>query len=309
MASRPVGETLAKRIAVYHLPLFCFLLFALFPFYWMFVTSIKSTGETYNREVNPYVPVACASAVAEQARALRFDGGALMERCLYHWRALVRDTLFLRWLGNTLLVAVASTIISLFAGVTAAYALARLSFRGANTLGVLIFITYLVPPTLLFIPLSDVIGNVPLLHWNLLNSPWALIVAYPTFLVPFCTWLLTGYFKTIPKELEEAAMIDGATRVQAMTRIILPLALPGLLSAGMFAFTLSANEFLYALVFIYDNANKTVPVGVVSELIKGDVFYWGQLMSGALLGSVPVALIYSFFVEHYVAGMTGAVKG
>ena len=309
MASRPVGETLGKRIAVYHLPLFLFLLFALFPFYWMFVTSVKSTHETYNREVNPYVPVVCASAVAEQARALRFDGSALMDSCLYHWRALVRDTLFLRWLGNTLLVAVLSTVISLFAGVTSAYALARLSFRGANTLGVLIFITYLVPPTLLFIPLSDVIGDLPLLHWNLLNSPWALIVAYPTFLVPFCTWLLTGYFKTIPKELEEAAMIDGATRVQAMVRIILPLALPGLLSAGMFAFTLSANEFLYALVFIYDNANKTVPVGVVSELIKGDVFYWGQLMSGALLGSVPVALIYSFFVEHYVAGMTGAVKG
>ncbi|HEY1371164.1 MAG TPA: carbohydrate ABC transporter permease [Candidatus Binatia bacterium] len=309
MASRPVGETLVKRIAVYHLPLFFFLLFALFPFYWMFVTSIKSTQETYNREVNPYVPVACAAAVAEQVRALHFDGNALMENCFYHWRALVRDTLFLRWLGNTLLVAVVSTIISLFAGVTSAYALARLRFRGANMLGMLIFITYLVPPTLLFIPLSDVIGNMPLFHGNLLNSPWALIVAYPTFLVPFCTWLLTGYFRTIPKELEEAAMIDGATRVQAMVRIILPLALPGLLSAGMFAFTLSANEFLYALVFIYDNANKTVPVGVVSELIKGDVFYWGQLMSGALLGSVPVALIYSFFVEHYVAGMTGAVKG
>ncbi len=134
-------------------------------------------------------------------------------------------------------------------------------------------------------------------------------MAYPTFLVPFCTWLLTGYFRTIPKELEEVAMIDGATRIQAMLRIILPLALPGVVSAGIFAFTLSANEFLYALIFISDNANKTVPVGVVSELIKGDVFYWGELMAGALLGSVPVALIYSFFVEHYVAGITGAVKG
>jgi multiple sugar transport system permease protein len=309
MAQLQVGETFAKRLVFYYLPLCCFIVFALFPFYWMFVTSIKSTRETYNREVNPYVPVVCAAAVAEQARSLKFDGSALMENCLYHWRTLLRDTLFLRWMGNTLLVAFVSTLISLFAGITSAYALARLRFRGANTFGVLIFITYLVPPTLLFIPLSDVIGNLPLLHWNLLNSPWALIVAYPTFLVPFCTWLLTGYFRTIPKELEEAAMIDGATRVQAMIRIILPLALPGVLSAGMFAFTLSVNEFLYALVFIYDNANKTVPVGVVSELIKGDVFYWGELMSGALLGSVPVALIYSFFVEHYVAGMTGAVKG
>ena len=309
MASSVVGETFAKRLAFFHLPLFFFVLFALFPFYWMFVTSIKSTRETYNREVNPYIPVACTTTVVEQVRTLHFDGTALMENCAYHWRSLLRDTLFVRWLENTLLVAIVSTAISLFAGITSAYALARLNFRGANTLGILIFITYLVPPTLLFIPLSDVIGNLPVLHTNLLNSPWALIVAYPTFQVPFCTWLLTGYFRTIPKELEEAAMVDGATRIQAMFKIVLPLALPGVLSAGMFAFTLSANEFLYALIMIYDASNKTVPVGVVSELIKGDVFYWGELMSGALLGSVPVALIYSFFVEHYVAGMTGAVKG
>ncbi len=306
---RRVGEGFRRRLLAFHLPLFLFIVFTLFPFYWMFVTSIKSTRETYDREVNPFVPVACTTALVAQARALRFDGPALVENCLYHWRTLLRDTLFIRWLGNSLLVAVVSTVISLFAGITAAYALARLDFRGADTLGVLIFVTYLVPPTLLFIPLSDVIGDMPLVHLNLLNSPWALIVAYPTFLVPFCTWLLTGYFRTIPRELEEVAMIDGATRIQAMIRIVLPLATPGVLSAGMFAFTLSANEFLYALVFMYDNVNKTVPVGVVSELIKGDVFYWGGLMSGAMLGSVPVALIYSFFVEHYVAGMTGAVKG
>ncbi len=304
-----VGERFAKRLFAYHLPLLFFLVFALFPFYWMFVTSIKSTRETYNREVNPYIPVTCMETVADQVRSHSFSGPALMDNCLYHWRSLLRDTLFIRWLENTLFVAIVSTAISLFAGITSAYALARLKFRGAETLALLIFITYLVPPTLLFIPLSDVIGNLPLVHRNLLNSPWALIVAYPTFLVPFCTWLLTGYFRTIPKELEEQAMIDGASRLQAMVKIILPLALPGLLSAGMFAFTLSANEFLYALIFIYDASNKTVPVGVVSELIKGDVFYWGELMSGALLGSVPVALIYSFFVEHYVAGMTGAVKG
>jgi len=309
MARLPVTETFAKRLLVYHLPLLFFLVFALFPFYWMSVTSIKSTRETYNREVNPYVPVACVATIAEQVHSRHFSGPAIMQNCFYHWRTLLRDTLFVRWLGNTLFVAIVSTFISLFAGITSAYALARLNFRGADTFGVLIFITYLVPPTLLFIPLSDVIGNLPFLHRSLLNSPWALVVAYPTFLVPFCTWILTGYFRTIPKELEEQAMVDGATRIQAMIRIILPLALPGLLSAGMFAFTLSANEFLYALIFIYDAPNKTVPVGVVSELIKGDVFYWGELMSGALLGSVPVALIYSFFVEHYVAGMTGAVKG
>ncbi len=305
----PIGEGFVRRLLTFHVPLLFFIVFTLFPFYWMFVTSIKSTRETYNREVNPYVPVTCTATLAEQVRTLHFDGAAVAEDCFYHWRHLLRETLFVRWLRNTLFVAIVSTLISLFAGITAAYALARLSFPGGGTFGVLIFITYLVPPTLLFIPLSDVIGDLPALHANLLNSPWGLIAAYPTFLVPFCTWLLSGYFRTIPKELEEVAMIDGATRVQAMVRIILPLALPGVLSAGMFAFTLSANEFLYALVFIYDNANKTVPVGVVSELIKGDVFYWGELMAGALLGSVPVALIYSFFVEHYVAGVTGAVKG
>ncbi len=304
-----VGEGLAKRLLVYHLPLFFFIVFTLFPFYWMFVTSIKSTHETYNRNVSPYIPVACTTAIAEQVKSFQFSGSALMENCFYHWRYLLRDTLFAQWLKNTLFIAIVSTIVSLFAGITAAYALARLKFRGVDTFGVLIFITYLVPPTLLFIPLSDLIGDMPLLHWSLLNNPWGLIVAYPTFLVPFCTWLLTGYFRTIPKELEEAAMIDGATRIQAMVRIILPLALPGVVSAGIFAFTLSANEFLYALIFISDAANKTVPVGVVSELIKGDVFYWGELMAGALLGSIPVALIYSFFVEHYVAGITGAVKG
>ncbi|MBZ5647623.1 MAG: carbohydrate ABC transporter permease [Acidobacteriia bacterium] len=309
MARIAIGEGFVKRLFVYHLPLFFFLVFALFPFYWMFVTSIKSTRETYNREVNPYVPVTCVATIGDQVRSRHFNEAALMDSCFYHWRTLLRDTLFVRWLGNTLFVAIVSTAISLFAGITSAYALARLRFRGADTFGVLIFVTYLVPPTLLFIPLSDVIGNLPLIHKDLLNSPWALIVAYPTFLVPFCTWLLTGYFRTIPKELEEQAMVDGASRIQAMVQIVLPLALPGLLSAGMFAFTLSANEFLYALIFIYDATNKTVPVGVVSELIKGDVFYWGELMSGALLGSVPVALIYSFFVEHYVAGMTGAVKG
>ncbi len=309
MRGAPIGESFLKRLFVYHLPLFAFLVFALFPFYWMFVTSIKSTRETYNRQANPYVPVACVATIGDQIRSRHFDGAEIMNGCFYHWRTLLRDTLFVRWLENTLFVAVVSTFISLFCGINAAYALARLRFRGADTFAALIFITYLVPPTLLFIPLSDVIGNLPLVHQNLLNSPWALVVAYPTFLVPFCTWLLTGYFRTIPKELEEQAMIDGATRLGAMTKVILPLALPGLLSAGMFAFTLSANEFLYALIFIYDAPNKTVPVGVVSELIKGDVFYWGELMSGALLGSVPVALIYSFFVEHYVAGMTGAVKG
>jgi len=223
---------------------------------------------------------------------------------LEHFRDLMAKTAFPQWLWNTFMIAVVSTLISLFCGLLAGYALARLRFPLAGALGTSIFVTYLVPPTLLFIPLADIIRT-----FQLGNTPWALILTYPTFLIPFCTWLLMGYFKTIPKELEECARIDGATRLQAMFFIILPLAVPGILSAGIFAFTLSWNEFLYALVFISSPGNKTIPVGVTSELIKGDVFFWGSLMAGALLGSVPVAIVYSFFVEHYVSGMTGAVKG
>jgi multiple sugar transport system permease protein len=161
-----------------------------------------------------------------------------------------------------------------------------------------------VPPSILFIPMATLI-----FRFGLFDSPMALILTYPTFLIPFCTWLLIGYFKSIPYELEECALIDGATRLMILRKITLPLAVPGLISAGIFAFTLSWNEFLYALVFIHSPENKTIPVGVTSELIKGDVFFWGALMAGALLGSVPVAVVYSFFVEYYVSGMTGAVKG
>jgi multiple sugar transport system permease protein len=202
------------------------------------------------------------------------------------------------------MVPASSTAISLVFGILAGYALARLRFWGAGVLGVAIFVSYLVPQTLLFIPLADIIRDM-----RLGNTPWALMLTYPTFLIPFCTWLLMGYFKTIPRELEECARIDGATRFGAMVRIIFPVAIPGILSAGIFAFTLSWNEFIYALVFMASAEQKTVPVGVVSELIRGDIFFWGQLMAGALLGSVPVALVYSFFVEYYVTGLTGSVKG
>ncbi|MEM7026548.1 MAG: carbohydrate ABC transporter permease, partial [Pseudomonadota bacterium] len=217
---------------------------------------------------------------------------------------LLNNTLFIQWALNTLWVAIASTTISLFAGILAGYSLSRFVFPGSTIFSISIFVTYLVPPTLLFIPLTGVVS------WmGMQDTTWSLIFTYPTFLVPFCTWLLMGYFQTIPKELEECARIDGASRIQAMIWIILPLAVPGILSAGIFAFTLSWNEFLYALVFIHSPENKTVPVGVTSELIKGDVFFWGSLMAGALLGSVPVAVVYSFFVEYYVSGITGAVKG
>jgi multiple sugar transport system permease protein len=279
MRQRPL-----ERILLFHLPLWFFLFVTLFPFLWMFITSIKPNAELYNVRMNPLY---------------------VLHPTLEHFRYLMRETIFLTWAYNTLYVSILSTAISLITGIMAGYALSRLRFRGAGGIAVGIFVTYLVPPTLLFIPLANVVRT-----FGLLDSPWSLILTYPTFLIPFCTWLLMGYFKTIPRELEECAMIDGATRLQAMVKIILPLALPGILSAGIFAFTLSWNEFIYALVFLSSTEIKTIPVGVVSELIRGDVFFWGPLMAGALLGSVPVAIIYSFFVEYYVAGLTaGAVKG
>lgn len=176
-------------------------------------------------------------------------------------------------------------------------------FTGSRTFGLLIFLAYLVPPSILFIPLAFIVFNL-----GIYDSRFALIFTYPTFLIPFCTWLLMGYFRSIPFELEESALVDGATRWQILRRIILPLAVPGLISAGIFAFTLSWNEFIYALTFIQSSENKTVPVGVLTELVRGDIFEWGALMGGALLGSLPVVILYSFFVDYYVSSMTGAVK-
>jgi multiple sugar transport system permease protein len=276
-----------KKWLYFHIPLTVFILFTLFPFYWMAVTAFRPDPELYR-----------------SWRATNATPFWTVDPTIEHFQGLLASTEFLQWLWNTMLIATVSTLISLICGMFAGYALARLRFRGSEFLGTAIFITYLVPQTLLFIPLADIIRNM-----HLGNTPWALMLTYPTFLIPFCTWLLMGYFKTIPRELEECARIDGATRFGAMVRIIFPVAVPGILSAGIFAFTLSWNEFIYALVFLSSVEQKTVPVGVVSELIRGDTFFWGQLMAGALLGSVPVALAYSFFVEYYVAGLTGSVKG
>jgi multiple sugar transport system permease protein len=217
---------------------------------------------------------------------------------------LLSQTSFLTWTYNTLLVALVSTALSLVIGVMCAYPLARTRFPGAAVVAIGIAATYLVPQPLLFIPMADIIN-----HLNLGNTLSAVMLTYPTLLIPFCAWLLMGYFKSVPRELEEAARIDGASRLQAMLRVVLPLCTPGLLSAGIFAFTLAQNEFLYALIFLTKTEVRTVPVGAIAELIRGDVFYWGQLMAAALLGSVPVAIIYSFFVDYYVAGLTaGSVK-
>jgi multiple sugar transport system permease protein len=276
-------ESLPKRFVTLYLPLAVFLFVLLFPFYWMGITTFKPNEELYNfREHNPFWVTSPTLANIER---------------------LLFKTDYPEWLLNTMVVAVAATALSLFASVCAAYAIQRLRFRGADTVGLLIFLAYLVPPSILFIPLATLVFAL-----DLYDTSWALILTYPTFLIPFCTWLLMGYFKSIPMELEECALIDGATRIQILVKITLPLAVPGLISAGIFAFTLSWNEFIYALAFISSSENKTVPVGVLTQLVEGDVYHWGSLMAGALLGSLPVAILYSFFVDHYVSSLTGAVK-
>jgi multiple sugar transport system permease protein len=275
-------ETSRHRWVTVYVPIAIFLFVLLFPFYWMAITAFKPNAELLSGGSNPFWVV---------------------EPTLAHFKKLLFETAYPEWLFNTMLVAVLSTFISLFAAVFAAYAIERLRFKGARPTGLAIFLAYLIPPSILFIPLAIVLQNL-----GLFNTRWALILTYPTFLIPFCTWLLMGYFRSIPYELEECALIDGASRWQILVKIILPLAVPGLISAGIFAFTLSWNEFIYALTFISDSEIKTVPVAVVTELVEGDVYHWGPLMAGALLGSLPVAIFYSFFVEYYVAGMTGAVK-
>ncbi len=276
--------TAPRRLMTLYLPLSLASILLLFPFYWMFITSIKTDRELIDLNGLPFW---------------------VFEPTLEHYRVLFAETGFLRWALNTLTISVVATAISLVCSILAGYALARLRFRGAGAIAGAIFVTYLVPQTLLFLPLLEVVRQL-----GLSNTLWSMILTYPTILIPFSTWLLMGYFRSIPRELEESALIDGASRVRAMTQIVLPLAMPGILSAAIFAFTLSWNEFIYALVFTNSTDIKTIPVGVVTELVKGDVYFWGSLMAGALLGSVPVALIYSFFVDKYVGGLTaGAVKG
>ena len=274
---------LPRRIVVIYLPLAIFVFVLLFPFYWMAITAVKPNSQLTDYE--NYSPFWVVGPTLEHIKYLLFE------------------TSYPGWLWNTILVSVASTFLSLFASVFAAYAIERVRFTGARTTGLLIFLAYLVPPSILFIPLAFIVFNI-----GIYDSRFALIFTYPTFLIPFCTWLLMGYFRSIPYELEESALVDGATRWQILRRIILPLAVPGLISAGIFAFTLSWNEFIYALTFIQSSENKTVPVGVLTELVRGDIFEWGALMAGALFGSLPVVILYSFFVDHYVSSMTGAVK-
>ena len=275
-------DTARSRWVTMYAPLGIFVFVLLFPFYWMVITSVKPNNELLSRDGNPFW---------------------VIKPTLEHFHKLVFKTAYPEWLWNTVFISVISTVVSLACAVLAAYAIERLRFKGSRQMGLGIFLAYLVPPSILFIPLATIVFKL-----GLFDTRWALILTYPTFLIPFCTWLLMGYFRSIPFELEECALIDGATRFEILWKIILPLSVPGLISAGIFAFTLSWNEFIYALTFISSSEVKTVPVGVITELVEGDVYHWGSLMAGALLGSIPVAVLYSFFVDHYVSGMTGAVK-
>ena len=275
-------DSRSRQFFTTYLPLLAFLFVLLFPFYWMGVTTFKPDNELLSRDGNPFW---------------------IISPTLAHIEKLLFKTEYPQWMWNTVLVSVTATFFSLLAFVFAAYAIERLRFSGAKNVGLGIFLAYLVPPSILFIPLASVVFQM-----GLFDTRLALILTYPTFLIPFCTWLLMGYFRSIPMELEECALIDGANRWEILVKIILPLAVPGLISAGIFAFTLSWNEFIYALTFVSSSEMKTLPVGVVTELVEGDVYHWGALMAGALFGSLPVAVIYSFFVEYYVSGMTGSVK-
>ena len=272
-----------RKIVYVYLPLALIMVVLIFPFYWMVLTSIKPEDQLIDMDkYNPFFVV-----------------GPTMK----HITKLLFESNYPQWLWNTMYVSVIATFLSLIASVLAAYALVRIRFRGAEMVGAAIFLAYLVPPSILFIPLATIIQ-----WYGLFDSPFALILVYPTILIPFSTWLLMGYFKTIPYELEECALIDGATRFQILFKIILPLAVPGLISASIFSLTLCWNEFIYALTFLSSSENKTVPVAIVSEFVDGDIYRWGSLMAGALVGSLPLVILYSFFVEHYVSAMTGAVK-
>jgi multiple sugar transport system permease protein len=262
-----------------------FVAFAVFPFYFMVITSLKQDTELYNLKAVPFL----------------IQTGVVTE----HYQYLFLKTEFWTWMKNSLVISVVSTAISLIIATFAGYSLARLRFPGVNAFGTAVFITYLVPPTLLFLPLSQVV-----VWLGISDTIWALIVTYPTFLVPFSTWLLMGYFRTIPREVEECALVDGASRMQTLTRIVLPMAIPGIVCVILFGFTLTWNEFTYALTFISQTQNKTAVVGVTADLIRGDIYYWGSLMAGAVLASVPIVAIYVFFLDYYVSGLTaGAVKG
>jgi multiple sugar transport system permease protein len=277
----------ARRIAskaAHATVLIFFVTFLAFPFYWMVITTFKANQDLYNTQNNPYV----------------FNSPPTLR----HLSVLFEDTQYLQWLLNTGFVGVVVVVITLLLALPAGYALARMTGAWAQTLGVAIFLTYLVPPTILFIPFSRIIATL-----GLQDSVWSLILVYPSFTVPFCTWLLMGFFKAIPRDLEDAAMIDGLSRFGAFIKVVMPISVAGMLTAVIFAFTLVTQEFVYGVTFITASSSYTVSVGVPTFLVRGDVYFWGSMMAACLIASVPIAIIYNVFVTRFVTGFTmGAVK-
>jgi multiple sugar transport system permease protein len=255
-----------------------------FPFYWMLITTFKRTSDLYNLKNNPFI----------------FNEAPTLE----HLRLLFHETLFVRWVLNTIFAGAIVVIITLVLALPAAYALARLTGAWGVQLGIGVFLTYLIPPTLLFIPLSKIVAQL-----GLQDSLWSVILVYPSFTIPFSTWLLMGFFKSIPRDLEDAAMVDGLTRWGAFVKLMIPMSTSGILTVVIFAFTLVTQEFVYALTFISTAAHQTVGVGVPTFLIRGDVFYWGSLMAACLITSVPIGILYNLFLDRFIEGFTvGAVK-
>jgi multiple sugar transport system permease protein len=278
---------LARKIGAegsFYTAVIVLVVFAAFPFYWMLITAFKADGDLYDLKSIPYW----------------FNTAPTLE----HIKYLFTETLFVQWLMNSALIGLCVVAITLLVALPAGYSLARMPGRSAETLGIGIFLTYLVPPTLLFLPLSRVVSEL-----GLQDSLWSLVVVYPTFTIPFCTWLLMGFFKTVPREIEEAAIVDGCTVVGAFVKTVLPLSVPAILTVVIFAFTLTMQEFVYALTFISSSDEKPVTLGVATDLIRGDIFYWGELMGAALIASVPVAIAYNLFLDRFISGITGgAVK-
>ena len=267
-----------------YLPLAPYLFVVLFPFYWMVITAFKRDSDLYNLTTAPF--------------------WFKEPPTLAHVKLLLDGTLFTTWLQNSLVIGALVVLITLALALPAAYALARMRFFGSQTLSTGMFLSYLIPPTLLFLPLSQLVRGL-----GFTDSIWALVLVYPSFTLPFCTWLLMGFVRTVPREIEESAQIDGCTRFQAFRMIILPVIVPGIITAGIFAFTLTYQEYIYALTFVSASANKTISYGVTTDLVRGDVFYWGSLMSGALIGALPVAIVYAFSLDHFIHGLTaGALK-
>jgi len=261
-----------------------FVILTAFPFYWMLITSLKSNPDLYNVTNIPFW----------------FNEAPTLE----HFRYLFEQTQFTRWLLNSLVIGVCVVAITLIAALPAGYSLARMTGRSGEALGIGIFLTYLVPPTLLFLPLSRIVASL-----GLQNSMWSLVLVYPTFTIPFCTWLLMGFFKALPPEIEEAAIVDGCSLLGAFVRMVIPLSLPAILTTVIFTFTLTLQEFVYALTFISSSAQKPITLGVATDLVRGDIFFWGEIMAGALIASIPVAIAYNFFLDRFISGITdGAVK-